>query len=152
MVESFCSKIEAETVRNLPVVSDFPISFRVTPFHQCPLVFFSQDSEELSLTAAKFHSLQCPEISIVDYVQRLRNSLVDSEAAIVCALILVDRILNCPNCPSDLTLNPKTVHRFLLTAFLIACKYLDDSLSHPVSYFAEVRPFSGWFSLGFACV
>jgi hypothetical protein len=69
-----------------------------------------------------FDSSQVPQISMYDYLERLR-AFAKSETSIVVALIYIDRILAAdPN----FTVTDINVHRMLLTCMTVAEKYSND--------------------------
>lgn len=72
-----------------------------------------------------FHALRAPAVSASDYLARLVRHSHCSRAAFVTALLYLDRVAVVR---PDLALGPLNVHRLLLTATLLATKYLDDVL------------------------
>ena len=70
-----------------------------------------------------FHSVSDPPISVEDYLHRIVKYGRITDAVSVAALVYVDRILiRNPH----LALTSKTVHRLVLTAFMLAAKFNED--------------------------
>lgn len=69
----------------------------------------------------RFHSVRIPDVSIRAYIERVVRMSRINESALVIVIILLDRV------SSKIVINFLTVHRLLITACLIACKYLEDT-------------------------
>ena len=81
-------------------------------------------SLSLSFHASQvFHALEVPEISITNYLARIVKYGEVSTSTLVIALIYVDRLIRTR---PEITLHPRTAHRLVLSATLIAAKYNED--------------------------
>lgn len=85
-------------------------------------------------TMTVFHALEAPSISVSDYVSRVSKYVFCSEACLVTAYHYLTLAVRRH---SNLSLSSLTVHRLLITAVVLACKYLDDT-SYNLSYYARV--------------
>ncbi|KAJ1743568.1 Pho80p cyclin [Coemansia sp. RSA 989] len=72
----------------------------------------------------RFHSRAPPNISVSEYMQRVAKYASLEPACLLIMLIYVDRI--CERNPT-FTISSLTVHRFIITAAVIACKTLCDA-------------------------
>ncbi|KAJ1759517.1 Pho80p cyclin [Coemansia sp. RSA 1591] len=72
----------------------------------------------------RFHSRAPPNISVDEYMQRVAKYASLEPACLLIMLIYVDRI--CERNPT-FTISSLTVHRFIITAAVIACKTLCDA-------------------------
>ncbi|KAJ2351767.1 Pho80p cyclin [Coemansia erecta] len=72
----------------------------------------------------RFHSRAPPNISVGEYMQRVAKYASLKPACLLIMLIYVDRI--CERNPT-FTISSLTVHRFIITAAVIACKTLCDA-------------------------
>ena len=70
-----------------------------------------------------FYCKKIPNISIIRYADRIHKYSKCSESCIVMALIYIDRFLKKS---TQITLNPQSIHRLLLTAIVLAIKFSDD--------------------------
>jgi hypothetical protein len=70
-----------------------------------------------------FHCFSRPTISIIEYLRRIAANIRCSEAVFTCSLVYVDRMLKNSK---DVPFNLLTMHRIVLTAILVATKYIDD--------------------------
>lgn len=81
-----------------------------------------------------FHALEAPSISVRDYVHRLSKYAFCSPACLITAMYYMSRVVDTH---ANLALTSLTVHRLLITALVLACKYLDD-MNYNLSYYAKV--------------
>lgn len=81
-----------------------------------------------------FHALRAPSVTPVDYLRRLVRHSHCSRSVFVTALYYLDIIAQKR---PELAINALNIHRLLLTATLLATKYLDDIL-YDNSHFAFV--------------
>ncbi|KAJ1832784.1 Pho80p cyclin [Coemansia sp. RSA 2711] len=72
----------------------------------------------------RFHSRAPPNISVADYMHRVAKYASLEPACLLIMLIYVDRI--CQRNPT-FTVSSLTVHRFIITAAVVACKTLCDA-------------------------
>ena len=70
-----------------------------------------------------FHGLQAPGISIDQYLERVFRYAHCSPSCFVIAYIYLDRIINSH---PDLPITSLNVHRLLITAIMVAAKFIDD--------------------------
>ena len=80
-----------------------------------------------------FESISAPNISIYSYINRLHEYAQCSSACFLVAFVYIDRIIQAN---PDFGLNPQKLHRFILTALVVAIKYLDDSYASNAAYAA----------------
>lgn len=78
----------------------------------------------------KFTSSCVPEMSIWDYLERIKKYSSCSDSCFIVALIYIDRAIELKN----LVLSHLNVHRILITSILIAVKFLDDSYMNNAFY------------------
>ena len=71
-----------------------------------------------------------PEMSIWDYLSRIKTYSRCSDSCFIVALIYIDRAIEIKN----LVLSHLNVHRILITSILIAVKFLDDSYMNNAFY------------------
>ena len=71
-----------------------------------------------------------PEMSIWDYLARIKTYSRCSDSCFIVALIYIDRAIEIKN----LVLSHLNVHRILITSILIAVKFLDDSYMNNAFY------------------
>lgn len=83
-----------------------------------------------SVIPVKFTSSVVPEMSIWDYLERIKKYSKCSESCFVVALIYIDRAIEIKN----LVLSNLNIHRILITSILIAVKFLDDSYMNNAFY------------------
>ncbi|SBT36245.1 cyclin, putative (CYC3) [Plasmodium ovale wallikeri] len=81
-----------------------------------------------------FHASQVPEISIKSYMERIGKYIGCSNECFVLLLIYVDRIIKMHK---DITLSLLCVHRLVITAAMIAAKFLDD-VYYSNAFYAKV--------------
>lgn len=83
--------------------------------------------------SSRFNSVRVPGISIRSYIARIQQYADCSDPCYVLAFIYLDRVLqNEPN----FVLSMRNVHRLLLSAVVLAIKYLDDSYASNLTYAA----------------
>lgn len=85
-------------------------------------------------TPSSFHGSQAPSITPSEYLQRLVRYAYCSRSAFVVAFCYLDR---CAQKGLGLSIDSLSVHRLLLTAVLLATKYVDDIL-YDNAHFAKV--------------
>jgi hypothetical protein len=73
-------------------------------------------------TVTKFHAAVAPTISIIDYLARIRQFSMCSEACFVLALVYLDRY----QAIVDLPITTMNAHRLTISAVRIASKMVDD--------------------------
>jgi hypothetical protein len=78
--------------------------------------------EELELDEHIFFSKQKQPFSLESYVVRIIDH-VTSRQVLITALVLIDRLFTCN---ANLALSEMNVHRILITAVLLASKFLED--------------------------
>mmetsp|Transcript_48485 Transcript_48485/g.97873 ORF Transcript_48485/g.97873 Transcript_48485/m.97873 type:complete len:233 (-) Transcript_48485:162-860(-) len=81
-------------------------------------------AQELRKAASVFDSSAIPPITISRYLMRLSASFRCSDATFIAALIIVDRLLECPG--GRLPLTMRNVHRVFLASLVVAVKYHED--------------------------
>jgi len=74
-----------------------------------------------------FDSEAVPAIPLGTYLRRLQRDAQCSDAVLVCALVLLDRLLEEDGPKGDLELNAWSAHRLFLTCVVLASKYHEDS-------------------------
>lgn len=82
-----------------------------------------------------FHALQPPSITPIEYFRRLVRFSFSSPTVFITAFYYLERIALIPYV--DLRLNSLSVHRLVLTAVLLATKFVDDVL-YDNAHFAKV--------------
>jgi len=70
-----------------------------------------------------FDAIKTPNVTVYDYMKRLKKYTGCSESCYILCFIYIDRLLL--NRPS-FTLSLKNIHRVVLLALVVAIKYLDD--------------------------
>lgn len=85
-------------------------------------------------TMTPFHALEAPNISVAAYVARISQYAFSSTACLLSAYHYVKRAA-----AADPSLAPTSlsVHRLLITAVVLAAKYLDD-VTYSMGYYAKV--------------
>jgi len=78
-----------------------------------------------------FESIDMPIINIIEYLARIRSFAECSNSCIIIAFIYIDRVLQ--KNPT-FGLNARKIHRLVLTAMILAIKYLDDSYTNNKTY------------------
>jgi len=81
-----------------------------------------------------FHSLRPPNISIGEYLKRVRKYFFCSVECFLIALIYMDRV---GKISTSMAVNDYTVHRLLLVSVMLAAKFQDD-VFYSNRYYAEV--------------
>lgn len=71
----------------------------------------------------RFDSAAVPQIPLRTYLQRLYRAFRCSDASFVCALVLLDRVLDNAGC---FRLTPRNVHRLFFSCAVLATKYNED--------------------------
>lgn len=71
---------------------------------------------------SKFHASSVPPISVRDYIQRIHHYSECSPSALVLAMVYLDRLQVRP----DFYVCSLNVHRLLMTACMLAAKFIDD--------------------------
>lgn len=82
---------------------------------------------------SKFHAACIPSLPILEYLTRFYEHSGSSDSAFVLAVIYIDRIQQHP----DLKACSINIHRLLLTAILVATKFIDDRCYNN-KYFARL--------------
>ena len=78
-----------------------------------------------------FECISAPSINLYDYIGRIHEYANCSDSCFALAFIYIDRILHGnPN----FMLNVRKIHRLVLTAVVVAIKYLDDAYASNLSY------------------
>ncbi|KAG5175352.1 cyclin-domain-containing protein [Tribonema minus] len=70
----------------------------------------------------KFHALMPPEISVADYLERIRRYASCSNECFVLSLVYIDRLI----LHNNFALTSYNVHRVVITSVLLAAKFFDD--------------------------
>jgi len=83
----------------------------------------SHDSGYTSAEGTRFHAPRTPSISIRQYVERIVTYAPCTVECFVVALVYLDRIIRNQG---SMFVNPRTIHRLLITSVLLAAKYCDD--------------------------
>ncbi|KAI0559095.1 Cyclin [Gracilaria domingensis] len=96
--------------------------------------FLASDSESPSATplgsqdARKnlsiFHSVEAPGMTPVEYLRRVAEYAICSRSAFIVAFFYLEKVTNLQN--PMYTVDSRSIHRFLLTATLLAIKVVDD--------------------------
>jgi hypothetical protein len=81
----------------------------------------------------RFDSMKVPQISLLDYMKRLKN-LGHCDTSLLIGLIYIDRILAAD---TNFAVTEKNVHRLVLTCTIVAERYLNDD-SYVNWYYASV--------------
>ncbi|KAK2198281.1 bifunctional Cyclin PHO80-like/Cyclin-like superfamily/Cyclin-like [Babesia duncani] len=82
-----------------------------------------QENRDNKGVVTRFHSLGIPPISIADYIVRIAKHVRCSNECFVLAFVYIDRILKLH---SEFCLSALNVHRFVITAVMLAAKFTDD--------------------------
>lgn len=82
-----------------------------------------------------FHALGPPSITPVEYLRRLARYSFSSRAVFLAAFFYLEKIASIPN--NGLLINSLSVHRLVLTAILLATKFIDDVL-YDNAHFAKI--------------
>lgn len=80
-----------------------------------------------------FHSTKVPQISIYDYLLRIKTYSQLEDTTLIISLILIDRFVQ----QSNIQLSYNNIHRILFTAVLISIKYNEDNI-FTNNYYAEI--------------
>ncbi|KAF4706577.1 mitochondrial peripheral inner membrane protein [Perkinsus olseni] len=83
----------------------------------------------------RFYSLRAPSISVHAYLKRFEKHFMCSRECYLIALIYLDRLSE--SCNSQFRITRRSIHKFFLTALVIAVKYFDD-LYYDNKYYAHV--------------
>mmetsp|Transcript_12664 Transcript_12664/g.14991 ORF Transcript_12664/g.14991 Transcript_12664/m.14991 type:complete len:250 (+) Transcript_12664:185-934(+) len=86
-----------------------------------------------------FHSVCRPSISIGEYVRRIADFARCNPQVFILAIIYMDRIVRVDD---TLIINHLTIHRLVLSAVVVASKYLEDRY-HSNATFARIGGTSG---------
>jgi len=70
---------------------------------------------------SKFHSIVKPDISIKDYLDRIRKYAGCSDACFILAAMYIERVR-----AAGLSVDSLSIHRLLITSTTVAAKYFDD--------------------------
>jgi hypothetical protein len=100
------------------------------------LLFDSSSKTQLDMAEIEgniFSSPSVPQISMIQYIERLVFNMELDKSTIICSLIYIDRYCNY----TKHKLNSYTIHRLILTSMLLALKYNEDLIYHN-SYYAVV--------------
>jgi len=81
-----------------------------------------------------FHAVRPPPITIRKYLERIVRYSVCNHECFVLGLVYIDRLTHYQ---PDFSLNSLNIHRLLITSFMLASKFYDDSYYNN-SYFAKV--------------
>ena len=81
----------------------------------------------------RFHATKVPQISIYDYLLRIKTYSQLEDTTLIVSLILIDRFVQQSNIP----LSYNNIHRILFTAVLISIKYNEDSI-FTNNYYADI--------------
>jgi hypothetical protein len=87
-----------------------------------------------NLQLTRFHTLSPPKISILKYLQMIREKSQCDRSCFVVAMIFLDRLMRNNN---TLQITPHTVHKLSLCALLTAAKFNTDC-HHSNSFWAEI--------------
>lgn len=80
-----------------------------------------------------FYSTKVPQISIYDYLLRIKTYSQLEDTTLIISLILIDRFVQ----QSNIQLSYNNIHRILFTAVLISIKYNEDNI-FTNNYYAEI--------------
>ncbi|KAF4659591.1 mitochondrial peripheral inner membrane protein [Perkinsus olseni] len=83
----------------------------------------------------RFYSLRAPSISVHAYLKRFEKHFMCSRECYLIALIYLDRLSE--SCDCQFRITRRSIHKFFLTALVIAVKYFDD-LYYDNKYYAHV--------------
>lgn len=89
--------------------------------------------EKIKPQSTNFVGPDLPDMAIPQYCERLAKYFRCCPTVYVCAFIYLDRIVS----RSEVTVNPYTIHRLLITSFVVAAKYWEDS-HYTNDYYAQV--------------
>ena len=81
----------------------------------------------------RFHTTKVPQISIYDYLLRIKTYSQLEDTTLIISLILIDRFVQ----QSNISLNYNNIHRILFTAVLLSIKYNEDNI-FTNNYYAEI--------------
>ena len=84
-----------------------------------------------------FNSKKIPDISLINYLERIRKYSEIENNTLIISLIYIDRLLQ----NSNLILTPFNIHRILFTSILISLKYNED-LIFEFSYYSQIAGIS----------
>ena len=71
-----------------------------------------------------FHGLRAPPISVKSYLERIHKYANCSPACFILAFIYLERFAQSQ---TDIVMSSLNVHRLLITSFMLAVKFLDDT-------------------------
>ena len=80
-----------------------------------------------------FNSKKIPEISLINYLERIRKYSEIENNTLIISLIYIDRLLQ----KSDLILTPFNIHRIFFTSILLSIKYNEDIIFE-FSYYSKI--------------
>lgn len=81
----------------------------------------------------KFHALEPPAITVLDYLERIHKYACCSNECFILSLIYIDRLIQLNN----FALTSLNVHRVIITSIMLAAKYFDDQYFNN-AYYAKV--------------
>ena len=82
------------------------------------------ENSSINYDGSVFFCKKIPEISIEDYLNRIRKYTELEDSTLIISLIYIDRLLGSKN----IKLSKRNVYKILLTAVLIAIKYNEDEI------------------------
>lgn len=109
----------------------------VVPILSCVLNQLCKRNDKIPLDPnciSKFHAMRPPQISILNYLERIAKYAACSGECFVLALIFVDRIIQFN---PTFVVNSLNIHRLLITAVMLSAKYFDDQYFNN-AYYAKV--------------
>jgi len=86
-----------------------------------------------SRDVTKFHALEPPSISVLDYLERINKYSCCSNECFILSLIYIDRLIQMNN----FALTSLNVHRVIITSVMLAAKFFDDQYFNN-AYYAKV--------------
>lgn len=98
------------------------------------LIEANQNAPNLgSREITKFHALEPPNISVLDYLERIHKYACCSNECFILSLIYIDRLIQMNN----FALTGLNVHRVIITSIMLAAKFFDDQYFNN-AYYAKV--------------
>ena len=113
--------------------NNFSISKLIYSISQTLHNIINQNKTNNEQRLSRFHSTEIPEISIYDYLIRIKTYSQLEDNTLIMSLILIDRFVQKSNIP----LSYYNLHRILFTAVLISIKYHEDCIFDN-NYYAEI--------------
>jgi hypothetical protein len=86
-----------------------------------------------SRDVTKFHALEPPTISVLDYLERIHKYACCSNECFILSLIYIDRLIQLNN----FALTALNVHRVIITSVMLGAKFFDDQYFNN-AYYAKV--------------